>query len=211
MALLTGQHLERVWGRLCLFQHFFARSFAPPFFTVTPTGPSYYHDAKRSALCCPRRCRSWCERCRRPACLQGICPYAHVHEHAFTLLSRRRKSPPRSSNNSLMTGLNAGRLLRRPKRHPLAARPFPTLASGRSRTLRHLSSLARRDSSQSPRLHTTPFLPLLHPLLTLGKSPSWSNTRCSTKRVETAVVVTSNCSRMASRRAGRSFLTLLPG
>ena len=132
---------------------------------------------------------------------------AHAHGRAFTLPLRRRKSPPHSSNNSLTTGLNVGRLLRLPKRPPSAARPFPTSGNGRSRTLNHLLSLARRPSSQSPRLHTTPSLPPLHPLLTSRTSPLWSNMRCSTKRVEIAVVVTSSCSRMASRPAGRSSLT----
>lgn len=71
VALLTGQDLlERV--RLCLHQYLFSRSFAQPFPLFIRTGPSYYYDAKRSALCCPRRRSSYCKCCRRPACLQGV-------------------------------------------------------------------------------------------------------------------------------------------
>ena len=88
------------------------------------------------------------------------------------LAFRRRKSPLHSSNNSLTTGRNAGRLLRPPKRLPSAARRSRTSASGRSRTLKHFSSLAKRVSSPSPRLRTTPSLPLLRPLSTSRTSPS---------------------------------------
>lgn len=120
-------------------------------------------------------------------------------------------SPPTSrhlsSSSSPMTGQNGGHPQKPPRRPLLVVRPGATLASGKSKMPNPRSSRATRASSPSQRLPTTPsLLPSARP--STSRLSLWSsNTKSSTRRVVTAVVVTSNFWKTASRPVARTSRT----
>ena len=116
-----------------------------------------------------------------------------------------------SLSSSPKVGKTGGLPPRPLKRLPLAAKLSPTLANGQSKKLPPLSLRAILVSSQRVSPLTTPYLPPSRRPSTFRTSRSSFSMRSSTKKVATAVVDTSNCSRMASRLVERSSLIILPG
>jgi hypothetical protein len=114
-------------------------------------------------------------------------------------------------SNSRKTGQTVGRPQKPLRKLPSAAKHSVTLASGTLRTLLFLSSRERKVLLPKARPPTTPFLlPLRSPLI-LRTSPWSFNTKSNTRKVVTAVVVTSSFWRTASRPAERSSQTPLLG
>ena len=132
-----------------------------------------------------------------------------------SLFSHSTQSPPKSKHlflrSSPRVGKTGGLPLRPLRRLRLAVKRSPTLANGQSKKLPTPSWRAIVVSLQRvPRL-TTPYLPPSTRPSTFRTSHSSFSMRSNTKKVATAVVDTSNSSRMASRLVERSSLTTLLG
>ena len=116
-----------------------------------------------------------------------------------------------SSNSSPKVGRNGGPPRRLRRRPPSAVKPSPMLASGQSKRLPALSSRATMVSLRRAWRLTTRSLPRSPSPSALRTSLSSFSTRSNTRRAVIAVVVISNCSKTASRRAARNFPTRLHG
>lgn len=136
-------------------------------------------------------------------------PFAHtIHAKSFFSPQKSRRL---SLNSSPMTGPNVGHLQRLPRRPPLAARLSVTLVNGRSRTHLSLSLKVTRDSLLKAKPPTMLSL-LPSPNPSTSRTGLWlSNTRSSTRKAGTAVVVMSNFLKMVSKPVERSSQTLRLG
>lgn len=145
-------------------------------------------------------------------------PVFKVRDYALSLPSLFSPSiqSPRISthlllSSSLKVGKTGGLPLRPLRRLLLAVKLSPTLANGRSKKRPTLSLRAIMVSLQRVSRPTMPYPPPLTRPSTFRTSRSSFSMRSNTKKVATAVVDTSNCSRMASRLVERSSRTRLPG